>query len=104
MSDTLSIWVHAVNEERSGGVKGGIFRSSDENAAILTKVPVERLRESLADLVQGVGRVFEDAKKVGAFRLKQVSFAVEVSAEGGFQLIGTAKMGGKGTIELTFEE
>jgi hypothetical protein len=48
--------------------------------------------------------MLNDVKQVGGFQLKQVTIQVEVTAEGGIELVGTAKLGGKGAITLTFSE
>jgi hypothetical protein len=70
----------------------------------LREIPVGVLKENLANISEGLLSVLEDVKKVGKFKLKEVTLQVEVSADGGIQLIGTAKIGGKGAITLTFAE
>ena len=46
--------------------------------------------------------MMQDVKKVGDFGLTQVQLTVELNAEGGVALIGSAKAGIRGGIILTF--
>lgn len=80
----------------------GIF-SADTDIA-LRDLPTDLLKKNLSAVCQGVASVLSDVKKVGDFRLKEVTVQVEVTAEGGIELVGTAKLGGKGAITLTFSE
>ena len=80
----------------------GIF-STDTDIAV-RDLPTERLRENLNKVCHEVASLISDVNKVGSFQLKQVTIQVEVTAEGGIELIGTAKLGGKGAITLTFSE
>ena len=80
----------------------GLF-SLDEDV-IVRNIPTEKLRENLKSVCQSVANTLQDIKKVGDFNLKTVQLQVEVSAEGGIELIGTTKLGGKGAITLTFSE
>jgi len=80
----------------------GIF--STETDIVVRDLPTERLRENLNKVCEGVASMVSDVKKIGGFQLKQVTIQVEVTAEGGIELIGTAKLGGKGAITLTFSE
>jgi hypothetical protein len=97
--ETIPFLVSLPDEEQQ--VKG-IFSTDTEIA--VRDLPVERLRENLNTVCQGLASVLDDVKKVGNFQLKTVTIQVEVSAEGGIELIGTAKLGGKGAITLTFGE
>lgn len=80
----------------------GIF-SPDADIAV-RELPTERLRENLTRVCEEVASMVKDVKKIGSFQLKQLTIQVEVTAEGGIELIGTAKLGGKGAITLTFSE
>jgi autotransporter translocation and assembly factor TamB len=80
----------------------GIF-STDADIAV-RDLPINLLRENLNKVCQGMASMLSDVKKVGNFRLKEVTIQVEVTAEGGIELVGTAKLGGKGAITLTFSE
>ncbi|QKQ74899.1 hypothetical protein [Nostoc sp. TCL240-02] len=99
MMETIPILVSLPDKDEE--VKG-IFSLDAE--VILRDIPTELLRDNLNKLCQGVATLLNDIKKVGGFRLKEVTIQVEVNAEGGVELIGTAKVGGKGAITLTFAE
>ncbi len=98
----LPIWVTEIptNEE---GTKG-FFNTSAE--VVLKRIPFDTLHASLSETCQGMVAVLkgirEDLGEVGGFKLKQVAIQVEINAEGGVELVGTAKVGAKGAITLTF--
>jgi len=60
------------------------------------------LAESLRALSTQLGDLFGGLRAVAGYELQEVQVALEISAEGGFNLIGSAKAGGKGAITLTF--
>jgi hypothetical protein len=97
--ETIPFLVSLPDEDQQ--VKG-IF--STETDIVVRDLPTERLRENLNKVCEGVASMVSDVKKIGSFQLKQVTIQVEVTAEGGIELIGTAKLGGKGAITLTFSE
>ena len=97
--ETIPFLVNLPDEDE--GVKG-LF-SPDTDIAV-RELPTDRLRENLSKVCQGVASIVSDVKKVGSYQLKEISIQVEVTAEGGIELIGTAKLGGKGAITLTFSE
>jgi hypothetical protein len=66
------------------------------------EIAPEKLQKNLAKLTSEIGTMLTDIKHVGGFQLTQVQVAVEMSAEGGFALVGSAKAGVKGAINLTF--
>ncbi len=68
----------------------------------ILEVDADRLRRSLSEFSAGMTEVLRDLKRVGEIPLKEVQLTVEVTAEGGVALIGTAKAGAKGAITLTF--
>src|SRR5262245_35629818 len=80
----------------------GIF--SSETVINVCQVPVDALQQNLSKVSEAVLTVLKDIKKVGQFRLTEVTLQVEVTAEGGVCLIGTANLGGKGAISLKFSE
>jgi hypothetical protein len=83
----------------------GLFRRAPQSEDVaLAAIPVDALRKNLSGVSQAVLQVLADIRKVGDFRLKEVELQVEVTAEGGVQFIGTAKLGGKGASTLTFAE
>jgi len=98
----LPIWVTEVPTNDDG--TKGLFSTSSE--AILKRVPLDALRANLADTCQNVVSLLkgirDDLGQVAGFKLKQVALQVEINAEGGVELVGTAKVGAKGAITLTF--
>jgi hypothetical protein len=87
------------------GVRGGAKEVAGRGGRGITDlVPLntEELAASLRELTGELGKLFGDIRRVGGFELQQVQVGLEISAEGGFNLIGSAKAGGKGAITLTF--
>ncbi len=68
------------------------------------EISIERLRQSMTDLAHSALGVLEGIRDVGRFKLSEVTLKVEVSAEGGVDLIGTASVGGSGSITLKFSQ
>ena len=66
-------------------------------------IPVGKIGASIASLSEQLNTIFNDIKQVGSFQLKEVQVQVEISSEGGVNLIGTAKAGLKGAVGLTFK-
>ncbi len=93
---TIPIVVESEPELESGtlGLRGP--------SAKITHIDADRLRESLSDLTDQITGLFTDIKSVGDYKLKEVQVSLEISAEGGVALIGTAKAGAKGAVTLTF--
>ncbi|EKU99786.1 hypothetical protein SPB21_10095 [Leptothoe sp. ISB3NOV94-8A] len=99
--ENIPFLVTQPDEEVDDDVKGLFSLDRD---VVARDIPVEKLRENLNNVCQSVASALGDIKKVGDFKLKEVEIQVEVTAEGGVELIGTAKLGGKGAITLTFSE
>lgn len=70
--------------------------------AVIEKIDVSKLRQSITDLNRQISEFFGDIKDIGAFKLKEIEVSVEISAEGGIHLIGTMQAGARGAISLTF--
>ena len=67
------------------------------------EIPVDKLRASLSDL--GVKLKHATAgllSETEGFLLKELEVGIEVSAEGGVSLIGTAKAGATASLKLKF--
>ena len=98
----LPIWVTEIptNDDRTKGM----FSTSAQT--VLRRIPFDTLRASLNETCQGVvlKGIRDDLGTVGGFKLNQVAIQVEINAEGGVELVGTAKVGAKGAITLTFGE
>jgi len=90
--------------EPKEGVRGEVKEIGRARTGLSRIVPLDadQLAASLRDLTGELGKIFTDIKRVGGFELNEVQLGLEISAEGGFNLIGSAKAGGKGAITLTF--
>lgn len=71
-------------------------------ASSVIPLDTAELTASLRGLTTQLGELFGDLRAVGGYQLQEVQVGLEISAEGGFNLIGSAKAGGKGAITLTF--
>ncbi|HEC84676.1 MAG: hypothetical protein DRR08_03250 [Candidatus Parabeggiatoa sp. nov. 2] len=86
---------------KSGTLGGG--RLSPKKGGRLKHIDTDVLRASLETLSTQVAEMLQDIQKeFGGFKLKEVQLQVEVNAEGGVALIGTAKAGTTRGITLTF--
>lgn len=86
---------------KSGTLGGGT--KSPKTGIKIKHIDTEVLRASLGTLSTQISEVLPSIKKeFGEFKLKEVQLQVEVSAEGGVALIGTAKAGTSRAITLTF--
>ncbi len=84
------------DEKRPG--KGHI----DTGPLMSVEIPVERLKASLSDLVAKLrAATIELAAKADGLSLKELEVGIEVTAEGGVSLIGSAKAGGTASLKLT---
>jgi hypothetical protein len=104
---TIRVRVEAEETEAARpaeGVRGEVkeIRRDRKGVSELIPMSTEGLAASLRELTEELGRIFADVRRVGAFELNEVQVGLEISAEGGFNLIGSAKAGGKGAITLTF--
>ena len=67
------------------------------------EISVDTLRASLTKLTENLSTLLADLKAVGGFELAEVQVAVELTAEGGVNLIGNLTAGAKGAMQLTFK-
>jgi hypothetical protein len=82
----ISIWVAPESDAVGMGV---LKRGSD---AVLEKLDPEKLNASLKALAQDLEAVLVGVETKGGFQLKGVEVGIEVTAEAGVNLIGTAKV------------
>lgn len=80
---------------------GGRLNSSNSNGG-LRNLPTEKLAASLSSIKDSLDDIFASIKQVGNFELNEVQLTLEITAEGGFALVGLAKAGATGGITLTF--
>jgi hypothetical protein len=90
--------------EPKDGVRGEVKEIGRGRRGLSRIVPLDtdQLAASLKDLTGELGKIFADLQRFGGYELNEVQVGLEISAEGGFNLIGNAKAGGKGAITLTF--
>lgn len=96
MSSTIPILFEDSPDVQSGTL--GVL----SHESVVKRVDVETIKKNLSDLSGELAHIFQGVKKVGDLSLKEIEVAVEINAEGGVALIGSAKVGAKGTITLTF--
>lgn len=83
-----------------GDSRKGVFDKIDTTTI---KLPVDKLKKEFLDVQDGLSELFKDANSVGDFKLKKITLGIEMSVEGGINIVATAKAESKGTINLTFE-
>ena len=96
MSDKIRVWA----APEPGPSKGMLDRKVD---AVLTEIDADKLKASLRSLSGKLEDVLSGIEMTGGYKLAQVEVGLELTAEGGVNLIGTATVGGKAAISLTFE-
>jgi hypothetical protein len=95
MNETISILVSDADPTK------GIFR---DGRVLPLEIPVERLKASLSDLVAKLtSATSELVAKADGFSLKELEVSIEITSEGGINLIGSVKAGGNASLKLTFE-
>jgi hypothetical protein len=93
MADTISV---IVTESDQKGIFGG-------GPSRQVEIPVERLKANLSGLVAKLGAAtFDLSAKTEGLSLKELEVGIELTAEGGVNLIGTATVGGTASLKLTF--
>ena len=91
MTNTISVLVAPNDADKS------IFGSGT------IEVPVERLKSNLAALVTKLMEMTSAvAVNTNGIRIKEFEVGIEVTAEGGVSLIGSAKAAGTASFKLTF--
>jgi hypothetical protein len=86
----------AVKSETKGIVSRGV-------GAVIAEIDAEVLKANIEHLSGEVATLFEGIQKKQGFQLQKVEVGLEISAEGGVNLIGTMNAGAKAAIKLTFE-
>lgn len=94
MSDTISVLV--VHADLTKGIFG-------DGVLMPVNISVEKLRTGLSDLVAKLKAATADiAANVEGLALKELEVGIEITAEGGVSLIGTAKAGATASLKMTF--
>ncbi|MER6994587.1 hypothetical protein [Streptomyces sp. NPDC000410] len=99
---TLEIIVDADElDEEPGTRTKGLRRTGRDVAAV--PVPTEQVAANVESAVAALRGIFDRvARTDSAFPLREVQVSFEISAKGGFQLIGTSEVQGKGAVTLVF--
>ena len=100
MEEYISVVVEQVEESEPQTL--GLGDEIEKQIVKIKDIPADALRKSLTGLTSQLETLFQDIKSVGGFRLTQVQVSLEINAQGGVALIGTAKAGASGAISLTF--
>lgn len=97
-----------VDEGEQGGAPGmpmapGATLSGGSSMLKRVAVDTEVLTSSVRDMTETLSSTFNEARSVTGATLDEATVSLEISAEGGVSLIGSAKAGIKGAIELKFK-
>lgn len=97
-SDVLEVVTAVeVDPERTKSIRSGAARG-------VVELNVGRLRDSLAAEIDKLREVFNGvADAVDGFAVDEVTLALEISAEGGFRLLGSATVAAGATITVTLK-
>jgi hypothetical protein len=71
-------------------------------ADAVTRLSTDKLAASLGGIKNSLDEIFSSITEVGHFQLNEIKLTLEITAEGGFALVGLAKAGAKGGITLSF--
>ena len=82
-------------------VSKGLLSKGTE--AVLKKLDPAQLNASLKQLVQDLDLTMEGIEGKGGYQLNGIEVAVEITADAGVNLIGSANVGGKAGLTLRFE-
>ncbi|MEV4787931.1 hypothetical protein AB0K53_21190 [Streptomyces tuirus] len=97
---SLPFWV-TVAEEGDDDTMGLFGNGSGEPA--LRSVPLGPLRKNLAETVDALQQLFEDAAaRGGTLPLAEAQLSFQVTASGGIQLVGSGQMQGTRGLTLVF--
>ena len=89
------------NAVREGSL--GTMRKKESKRNI-TQMNVSALKHSISQLSENISEIFQDIKRVGDFKLKEIQLQAEITAEAGFAIVANAKAGTKGVFLLTFRD
>lgn len=92
----VAVWIAPVDTETSKGLVGSAA------PAVLKELDPQQLNASLKKLAADMEVILSDVATAGGYCLDQIAIGAEINGEAGINLIGTAKVGGKATITLTF--
>ncbi|MET9391547.1 hypothetical protein ABZY20_14220 [Streptomyces sp. NPDC006624] len=100
LEPSLPFWV-TVTEEGDDDSMGLFGRGNGE--PVLRSVPLGPLRKNLAQTVDALQQLFEDAAaRGGTLPLAEAQLSFQVTASGGVQLVGSGQMQGTRGLTLIF--
>ena len=102
---TISVVVSAPSEQEDPDEKGIFRRRGDDDDLLVKPLPVKALTERISGVATDIDAMIaglREQKSGNGFRLTEVTVQLEVTAEGGVNLIGTATVGASAGITLTF--
>jgi hypothetical protein len=104
--ETIPVVVEIEETEETEHEILGTTRGRSEKKTIIgiKEIDADTLKNSLKALCDQITSFMSDVKEAGQFQLDEVNVQAQVTAEGGVALIGTAKAGIKGAINLTFKK
>jgi hypothetical protein len=97
MSTTIRTVVAPVGDAEEKGVL------SSPVSHVVADVGLDSLKVNLAKLTRDLGELFTAQATDSSFGLKQIEVGVEITAEGGVNLIGSLTAGARASITLTFQ-
>ncbi|MFF6949276.1 hypothetical protein ACFZAD_11520 [Streptomyces iakyrus] len=98
---SLPFWVTVTEEGDDDSM--GLFGNGGGEPA-LRSVPLGPLRKNLAETVDALQQLFEDAAaRGGTLPLAEAQLSFQVTASGGIQLLGTGQMQGTRGLTLVFK-
>jgi hypothetical protein len=97
MSKSIPIRVQVSDGET---VSKGLFDDTTKSA--LVQVDLAILKSNLARLREDVAELLEAEEEEAGYLLREIEVGVEISAQGGVNLIGSLTVAGKAAIKLKF--
>jgi|GEM_PF-1265600 len=98
MTESIPIRVRAPDDGTLS--KGLLDRATD---SVLAQVDLAVLKNNLAELRKSIAELMDAEEESTGYRLQAIEVGVEVSAEGGLNIIGSLTAAGKAGIKLTFQ-
>lgn len=86
---------------RSGG--GRLSGSNKKLPPGIREIDSAQLAGKMQELSEQLTEIFGKVDDVGKFKLSKVELGIEISGEGGINLIASGKVAGKGAIKMIFE-
>lgn len=98
----MSISVRVIEKESRSGQKGLTGNKIAES--VIKKFSVSELKSQVRDLSSDLNELFSDLSNTGKFQLDTIDVGLEISSEGGVNLIGHATVGASASIQLSFKK